>query len=82
MKNNVAFALGKMGAWALNTHDMTENTCTTCTSPPGISCLSSCDSGCGVDVGVHLAFAVWGIALAALAATLLRLRGDREMEER
>ena len=75
MKNIVAFALGKMGAWGLNTHAMTEDPwdyqhITTWNFLPfllrrvGVAPLWV----------VHVAFVVWAGALAALAGTLLRLR--------
>ena len=41
-KNIVAFALGKMDAWGLNTEAMNRILGITCTSPPGIFCRSCC----------------------------------------
>jgi hypothetical protein len=75
MKNIVAFELGKMQAWGLNTHAMTEDPwdyvhITTWNFLPfllrrvGVAPLWV----------VHLVLFVWGIALAALAEVLLRLR--------
>ncbi len=75
MKNIAAFALGKMGAWGLNTHAMTEDPwdyvhITTWNFLPFLLRRV----GVAPMWVVHLAFVVWGIALAALASTLLRLR--------
>jgi hypothetical protein len=75
MKNIVAFALGKMAAWGLNTHAMTEDPwdyvhITTWNFLPFLL------RRVGVVPAwvVQVAFAVWAAGLAALAATLLRLR--------
>jgi hypothetical protein len=75
MKNIIAFALGKMSAWGLNTIAMTQDpwdfvhiTCWNFLpfllrrvgeAPPWV---------------VRMTFAVWSAGLAALAATLLRIR--------
>jgi hypothetical protein len=75
MKNIVAFALGKMAAWGLNTHAMTEDPwdyqhITTWNFLPFLL------RRVGVVPAwvVQVAFAVWAAGLAALAASLLRLR--------
>ena len=75
MKNIAAFALGKMGPWGLNTHAMTEDPwdyvhITTWNFLPFLLRRV----GVAPMWVVHLAFVVWGTALGALAATLLRLR--------
>src|SRR6202522_1044916 len=75
MKNIVAFALGKMDAWGLNNHAMTEDPwdyvhITTWNFLPFLLRRV----GVAPAWVVHLAFVVWGAALAALAATLWRLR--------
>ena len=74
-RNIVAFALGKMGAWGLNTHAMTEDPwdyvhITTWNFLPFLLRRV----GVAPHWVVQLAFAVWGVGLAALTATLLRLR--------
>jgi hypothetical protein len=74
-KNIVAFALGKMQAWGLNTHAMTEDPwdyvhITTWNFLPFLLRRV----GEAPAWVVNLTFAVWGAALAALAATLYRLR--------
>jgi hypothetical protein len=75
-KNIVAFALGKMGAWGLNNHAMTEDPwdyvhITTWNFLPFL--LKRV--GAAPAWVVHLAFAVWSVALAALAGILWRIRG-------
>ncbi len=75
MKNIVAFALGKMDAWSLNNHAMTEDPwdyvhITTWNFLPFVLRRV----GVAPMWVVHLTFAVWSLGLAALAATLLRLR--------
>jgi hypothetical protein len=74
-KNILAFALGRMGAWGLNTHAMTEDSwdyvhITTWNFLPFLLRRV----GVAPRWAVQLAFAVWGVGLAALTATLLRLR--------
>lgn len=74
-KNIAAFALGKMGAWGLNTHAMTEDPwdyvhITTWNFLPFLLRRV----GAAPMWVVHITFAVWAIALAALAGTLWRLR--------
>jgi hypothetical protein len=76
MKNILAFALGKMDAWGLNNHAMTEDPwdyvhITTWNFLPFVL------RRVGVAPGwvVQLTFAAWGLALAALAATFLRIKG-------
>ncbi len=75
-KNIVAFALGKMDAWGLNNHAMTEDPwdyvhITTWNFLPfllkrvGVAPLWV----------VQVTFAVWSVALAALAGILWRVRG-------
>jgi hypothetical protein len=76
MKNIVAFAFGKMDAWGLNNHAMTEDPwdyvhITTWNFLPFLLRRV----GVAPVWMVNLAFVVWGAALAALAATLVRLRG-------
>jgi hypothetical protein len=75
VKNIVAFALGKMDAWGLNNHAMTEDPwdyvhITTWNFLPFLLRRV----GAAPAWVVKLAFVVWGTALAALAATLWRLR--------
>jgi hypothetical protein len=75
MKNIVAFALGTMDAWGLKNHAMTEDPwdyvhITTWNFLPFLLRRV----GVAPAWAVQLVFAVWGVALAALAATLLRLR--------
>jgi hypothetical protein len=75
MKNILAFALGKMDVWGLNNHAMTED-------PWDYVHITSWNFlpfllrrvGVAPAWAVDLAFAVWASALAALAATLWRLR--------
>jgi len=74
-KNIVAFTLGKMDAWALDNHAMTEDPwdyvhITTWNFLPFLLKRT----GIAPAWAVHLAFAVWGAALAALAGILWRLR--------
>jgi hypothetical protein len=74
-KNIVAFALGKMDAWGLNNHAMTEDPwdyvhITTWNFLPFVLRRV----GVAPAWVVNFAFAVWGVGLAALAATLWRLR--------
>ncbi len=74
MKNIIAFALGKMDAWGLNNHAMTEDPwdyvhITTWNTLP---CLLK-RVGVAPAWVVHVAFVVWYVALAALACTLARL---------
>jgi hypothetical protein len=75
IKNIAAFALGKMGEWGLNTHAMTEDPwdyvhITTWNFLPFLLRRV----GVAPMWVVHVAFAVWGVGLAALATILLRLR--------
>ncbi len=76
MKNILAFALGKMDAWGLNNHAMTEDPwdyvhITTWNFLPFVL------RRVGVAPGwvVHLTFVAWGLAVGALAATFLQIRG-------
>jgi hypothetical protein len=74
MENIVAFALGKMGAWGLNNHAMTEDPwdyvhITTWNILP---CLLERVGAAPVWV-VRVAFALWYAGVAALAATLGRI---------
>ena len=74
-KNIVAFALGKMDAWGLNTDDMGYDQwdyvhITTWNFFPFLLRRVGAAPRWVVDT----AFAIWGIALAALAAALWRLR--------
>jgi len=74
-KNIVAFALGKMDAWGLNTDDITYDHwdyihITTWNFLPFLLHRVGAAPGWVVDT----AFAVWLVALAALAAALRRLR--------
>jgi hypothetical protein len=76
LKNIVAFALGKMTAWGLNTPAMTEDPwdyqhITTWNFLPFLLRRV----GVAPSWVVHVVFAVWAGALAALAGTLWRLRG-------
>jgi hypothetical protein len=75
MKNIVAFALGKMGAWGLNNHAMTEDPwdyvhITTWNFLPFLLKRT----GVAPQWVINLAFAIWGAGLAALAAVFWRLR--------
>jgi hypothetical protein len=76
MENIAAFALGKMGAWGLNTHAMTEDPwdyvhITTWNFLPFLLRRV----GVAPAWVVQVAFVVWGASLAALAAVLWRIRG-------
>jgi hypothetical protein len=75
MKNIIAFAMGKMDAWGLNNHAMTEDSwdyvhITTWNFLPFLLRRVGVAPAWVVDV----TFAVWGFALATLAATLWRIR--------
>jgi hypothetical protein len=81
MKNIVAFTLGKMDAWELNNHAMTEDPwdyvhITTWNFLPFLLRRV----GAAPAWVVQLAFVVWGAALAALTATLWRLRKILSLE--
>jgi hypothetical protein len=74
-KNIVAFSLGKMNAWGLDTEAMHEDAwdyvhLTTWNFFPFLLKRVGAAPRWVVDI----AFAVWGIALAGLGAVLLRLR--------
>jgi hypothetical protein len=74
LKNIVAFALGKMDAWGLNTDEMTQDPwdhvhITTWNFLPFLLRRV----GAAPDWVVKIAFTAWGSALAMLAAVLLRL---------
>ena len=75
IKNIVAFALGKMDAWGLNDHAMTEDPWDyvhiTCWNFLPFLLRRVGEAPAWV---VRAAFAFWFAGLAALAATLLRLR--------
>jgi len=75
MKNIVAFALGKMDAWGLNNHAMTEDPWdyVHITTWNFLPCLLK-RTGVAPPWVVHLAFAVWSAGLAALAGVVWRLR--------
>jgi hypothetical protein len=74
-ENILAFALGKMDAWGLNNHAMTEDSWDylhiTCWNFLPFVLKRVGEAPAWV---VRLAFALWYAGLAALAATLLRLR--------
>jgi len=75
-KNIVAFALGKMDAWGLNTDAMTYDHwdyqhLTTWNFLPFVLRRV----GAAPHWMVNTAFAIWSAAIAALLATLLKLRG-------
>jgi hypothetical protein len=75
MRNIVAFAFGKMDAWGLSNHAMTEDPwdyvhITTWNFLPFLLKRA----GVASAKIVHLAFAVWSAGLAALAIILWRLR--------
>jgi hypothetical protein len=75
MKNIAAFALGKMQAWGLNNHAMSEDPwdyihITTWNFLPFLLKRY----GFAPVWVVRLAFVVWGAGLAALAGTLWRVR--------
>ncbi len=81
-KNIVAFALGKMDAWRLITGSMTQDTwdyvhITTWNFLPFLLRRVGVAPGWVVDV----ALAVWGAGIAALGATLLRLRNSLRDEK-
>jgi hypothetical protein len=74
-KNILAFALGKMGAWGLNNHAMTEDPW----DYVHITCWNFLPwvlkrVGEAPLWAVHMAFAFWYAGVAALAATLVGLR--------
>ncbi len=74
-KNIAAFALGKMAAWGLNTHAMTEDPW----DYVHITCWNFLPSllrraGVAPSWIVNLTLALWVASLAALAGVLLRLR--------
>lgn len=74
-KNIIAFALGKMNAWGLNTDEMTYDQwdyvhITTWNFLPFLLRRVGAVQRWVVDA----AFAVWGLALAALASVLFRLK--------
>jgi len=74
-KNIAAFALGKMDAWGLNNESMTQDPW----DFVHITCWNFLPFllrrvGQAPSWAVRIAFLVWGAGLAALAATLLRLR--------
>jgi hypothetical protein len=76
MKNILAFALGKMDAWGLNNHAMTEDPwdyvhITTWNFLPFVLRRV----GVAPRWVVQLTFVAWGLAVGALAATLLQIRG-------
>jgi hypothetical protein len=73
-KNIVAFALGKMGAWGLTNHSMVEDPW----DYVHITCWNLLPFvlqrvGSAPAWFVNTCFAVWGVALAALAWTLTQL---------
>jgi hypothetical protein len=75
VKNIIAFALGKMDAWGLNTEAMNQDAwdhvhITTWNFLPFLLRRV----GAAPSWVVNTAFAVWGIGLASLSATLWRLR--------
>ena len=75
MKNIVAFALGKMGAWGLNNVPMTQDPW----DYVHITCWNFLPFllrrvGEAPAWAVHVAFAAWFTGLAALTATLARMR--------
>lgn len=74
IKNIVAFASGKMDAWGLNNHAMTEDPWdyVHITTWNFLPCLLK-RVGVAPAWVVHVAFAVWYAGLAALAATLSRV---------
>jgi hypothetical protein len=76
MRNIVAFALGKMDAWGLNNHAMTEDPwdyvhITTWNFLPFLLRRVGVAPAWAVDV----VFVVWGAGLVALAGVLWRIRG-------
>ncbi len=75
LKNIIAFALGKMDAWGLNTPSMVEDPwdyvhITTWNFLPFLLRRI----GEAPTWAVHVAFTVWGLAIAALAWSLSKLR--------
>jgi hypothetical protein len=75
VKNIIAFALGKMDAWGLNTEAMNQDAwdhvhITTWNFLPFLLRRV----GAAPSWVVNTAFAVWGIGLASLSGTLWRLR--------
>jgi hypothetical protein len=74
-KNIVAFALGKMGPWGLNTESMTQDPWDyvhlTCWNFIPFVLRRVGEAPAWV---VRIFLAIWCTALAALAATLLRIR--------
>lgn len=82
-KNIIAFALGKMNAWGLDTEAMHQDPwdyvhITTWNFMPFLLRRV----GAAPGWVVHTAFAIWGFALAGLAAVLLRLRGTLQAVRR
>jgi hypothetical protein len=75
MKNIIAFALGKMSAWGLNTVAMTQDPWDyvhiTCWNFLPFLLKRAGEAPAWV---VRIAFALWYAGLAALAATLIRIR--------
>jgi hypothetical protein len=81
-KNIAAFALGKMDAWGLNNHSMTEDPwdyvhITTWNFLPFVLRRV----GVAPAWVVRVAFVVWGASLAALVWVLGRLRSSLRMED-
>jgi hypothetical protein len=75
MENIVAFAFGKMAAWGLNTHAMTQDPwdyvhITTWNFLPFLLKRA----GVAPRWVVHLALVGWSVGLAALASVLWQLR--------
>ncbi len=80
-KNIVAFALGKMDAWGLNTEAMGQDQW----DYVHITCWNFLPFllrrvGAAPRWVVDIAFAIWSAALAALGATMWRLRGALKAE--
>jgi hypothetical protein len=75
LRNIVAFAFGKMDAWGLSNHAMTEDPWdyVHITTWNFLPFLLRRVGAAPIKV-VHLAFAVWSAGLAALAIVLWRLR--------
>jgi len=81
MKNIVAFALGKMDAWGLNTETLTQD-------PWDYVHITSWNFlpfllrrvGAAPAWVMKVVFAIWGVALAVLAAVLWRLRMTLQRE--
>jgi len=81
MKNIVAFALGKMDAWGLNTETLTQDPwdyvhITTWNFLPFLLRRV----GAAPAWVMKVVFAIWGVALAVLAAVLWRLRMTLQRE--